>query len=181
MPGRWRKKSGLWRTLSARHWHKRIWRRCLMWPSLWDCDSLIGERGGRGRSAAQPIRWRCSPSPGGRNMCASSRGEGDNISVTDVKLELLTYLGVLRCKDSLLLSHGRPQMTYCDFNAMEQQFSRGTWLSYMAVWGFDGFTLARKDPMLMPKRQYKVVTTVCSSEPVCKMWLWPSWNQNLWH
>lgn len=28
-------------------------------------------------------------------MCASSRGEGDNISVTDVKLELLTYLGVL--------------------------------------------------------------------------------------
>lgn len=60
-------------------------------------------------------------------------------------------------------------MTYCDFNSMEQQFSRGTWLSYMAVWGFDGFTLTRKDPMLMPKRQYKVVTTVCSSEPVCKM------------
>lgn len=26
-------------------------------------------------------------------MCASSREEGDNLSVTDVKLELLMYLG----------------------------------------------------------------------------------------
>lgn len=80
-----RKKSGRWRTSSARRWHKRIWRRCLMRPSLWGCGTLTGERGGRGRSAARPIRWRCSPSPGGRSTCASSREGGGNFPVTHAK------------------------------------------------------------------------------------------------
>lgn len=58
-------------------------------------------------------------------------------------------------------------MSYCDFNSMEQQFNRDTWLSYMVVLGYDGLTLTRKGLLLMLKRQHEVVTTVCSSEPVC--------------
>lgn len=84
-PGRCRKKSARWRTSSARRWHRRIWRRCLMRPSPWGCGTLTGEPGGRGRSAAQPIRWRCSPSPGGRSMCACSREERHYDPVTDDK------------------------------------------------------------------------------------------------
>ena len=83
MPEPCRKKSGLWRTSSARRWHKRIWRRCLTQPSPWGCVTLTGEWGGRGRSAAQLIRWRCSPSPGGRSMCVSSREGGEDCPVTD--------------------------------------------------------------------------------------------------
>ncbi len=115
-PGRCQKKSGRSRTSSALRWRKRTWRRCLMRPSPWGCVTLTVERGGRGRSGAQQIRWRCSPSPGGRNMCASNKKEGAMIK-TETAVFFEDWLG---CKDYFYIhldEHGFGVQN--DFNSKE--------------------------------------------------------------
>lgn len=166
MPGRCRKKSARWRTLSARRWHKRIWRRCLMRPSLWGCGTLTGERGGRGRSAAQLIRWRCSLSPGGRSMYVCSKVEGRYDPVTDDKTGTAdTYAGTEMDLKTLTRAQS-------DFNVVEPSLSRG--LSFRVVADFGIFSVwPEMIPSLMPQRERQVWFPHLN----CSIWLWSAFNQ----
>lgn len=160
-PERWRKKSVRWRTSSALRWRKRIWKRCSTWPSPWGCDTLTGEHGGRGKSAARPIRWRCCPSPGGRSTCASSRERERGHDRSETGTADLFGGTELDIKTSFFYIHmdDAREAGLNDFNS--EAACACLSCVVVVVWLYPEKALC----WCLKDRQHGAATTVCSTEP----------------